>query len=83
VSSRTLRESASVKRLRWGTNADIAGRGNMDRQRLLRALAGVAAGIAVGAAIGIAGLGVIGSLVVLWLVATACAAAYMLGAGSR
>ena len=63
-----------------GTHADIGDRGNIDRQRLLRAVAGVAAGLAVGAVIGLAGLGVVLSLVLLWLLATACAAFYILGA---
>jgi uncharacterized protein (DUF2062 family) len=80
MNSRRLRESPSVNRTGWGTDADIGGRGNIDRKRLLRALAGVAAGVAVGVAIGFAGLGVVVSLVLLWLLATACAALYILSA---
>jgi hypothetical protein len=66
-----------------GTYADIRGRGSIDRQRLLRACAGAAAGVAVGALIGLAGLGVVLSLLLLWLVATACAAVYILGTDRR
>ena len=72
-----------MNRTRRGTHADIGGRGKIDRQRLLRAFAGVAAGLAVGAAIGLAGLGVVVSLVLLWLLATACAAFYILSSGPQ
>ena len=72
-----------MKRVQRGTNADIAGRGKIDRQRLLRALAGTAGGLAVGALVGLAGLGIVVSLVLLWLVATASAAVYILRAGGR
>jgi hypothetical protein len=77
MNSRSLRESRSVAGQRWGTSDDIFGWGDIDRPRVLRALAGLIGGLAVGVLVGMAGLGVVLSLVLLWLVATACAAVYV------
>lgn len=77
MSSRTLRKSPGVNAARWGTHDDIFGWGDIDGPRMLRALAGLIGGLALGVLVGLAGLGVVLSLVLLWLVATACAAVYV------
>lgn len=83
MSSRSLREPPGVNTPDSGTSADIGGLGTIDRKRVWRALGGALAGLAVGVLIGFAGLGVVLSLVLLWLVATACAAFYILRSAQR
>jgi hypothetical protein len=78
MTSRSLRDSRGVNEPRWGTHDDIFGWGDIDRPRVLRALAGLIGGLVVGVAIGFAGLGMVLTLLLLWLVATASVATYVL-----